>query len=140
MAPSKKQLLKHLNDEVYCRLGVSPVHGIGVFAIRAIPKGVNPMKSRLDFEELAFSHDEIKSLPRSVRKEIDIFCYYTAQAVFIPSIGLNAMNMAVYMNHSKTPNVQYRPNGQLFTLRAIKAGEEVIMDYDVNFGETHTFD
>ena len=84
--------------------------------------------------------DEIKSLPRSVRKEIDIFCYYTAQAVFIPSIGLNAMNMAVYMNHSKTPNVQYRPNGQLFTLRAIKAGEEVMMDYDVNFGETHTFD
>ncbi len=79
-------------------------------------------------------------MPRSVRKEIEIFCYYDDNAVLIPSIGLNSMNMAVYLNHSKTPSVKYRKNGQLITLRAIKSGEELMMDYDINFGAIHTFD
>ncbi|MFZ2738611.1 MAG: SET domain-containing protein-lysine N-methyltransferase [Burkholderiaceae bacterium] len=140
MSNSKKKILEHLSQDVYCHLGVSPVHGIGVFAIRAIAKGLNPMKSRLKFEEVRFSPGEIKTLPRSVRKEIEIFCYYDDDAVLIPSIGLNSMNMAVYLNHSKTPNVQYQKNGQLITLRAIKSGEELMMDYDVNFGATHIFE
>ena len=29
------------HEDVYVRLGLSPIHGIGVFAIRAIPKGTN---------------------------------------------------------------------------------------------------
>ena len=33
----KKKLLKHLAEEVYCRLGASPTHGVGVFAIRKGP-------------------------------------------------------------------------------------------------------
>ncbi len=140
MPNSKKKILAHLSQEVYCHLGVSPVHGIGVFAIRSIPKGVNPMRSRLKFDEVKFTHAELKSLPRSVRKEIDIFCYYEDDHVLIPSIGLNSMNMAVYLNHSKIPNVQYKKNGQLITLRAIKKDEELMMDYDINFGEVHTFE
>ena len=140
MPNAKQKLLAHLSQEVYCHLGVSPVHGIGVFAIRAIPKGTNPLKSRLKFDEISFSHKEIKALPRSVRKEIEIFCYYDDNAVLIPSIGLNSMNMAVYLNHSKTPSVQYQKNGKLITLRAIKSGEELMMDYDINFGAIHIFD
>ncbi|NDE41574.1 MAG: hypothetical protein EB007_06305 [Betaproteobacteria bacterium] len=35
MSVSRKKLLAHLSQEVFCHLGVSPVHGIGVFAIRA---------------------------------------------------------------------------------------------------------
>jgi len=139
MSLSKKKLFEHLGQEVYCHLGVSPVHGIGVFAMRAIPKGVNPMRARLKFDEIAYTHKEIKTLPRGVRKEIEMFCYYDDDHVFVPSIGLNSMNMAVYLNHSKTPNVVYKKNGQLITLRSIKIGEELMMDYDINFGEVHTF-
>ena len=140
MQISKKKLLEHLSQEVYCHLGVSPVHGIGVFAMRSIPKGVNPMRSRLKFDEIAYTHKEIKALPRSMRQELEIFCYHDEEHVFVPEIGLNAMNMAVYLNHSKSPNVVYKKNGQLTTLRAIKNGEELMMDYDLNFGAVHTFD
>lgn len=140
MPLSKKKLFEHLSQEVYCHLGVSPVHGIGVFAMRSIPKGINPMRSRVKFDEIAYTHKEIKALPRGVRKEIEMFCYYDDDHVFVPSIGLNAMNMAVYLNHSKAPNVVYKKNGQLITLRAIKNGEELMMDYDINFGAVHTFD
>ena len=140
MSISKKKIFKHLSQEIYCHLAVSPIHGIGVFAIRAIPKGINPLKSLLKFEEIRFTPEEIKVLPRSVRKEIGIFCYYDDDAVLIPSIGLNSMNMAVYLNHSKSPNVQYKKNSQLITLQPIKRGEELLMDYDVNFGATHIFE
>ena len=41
---SKNKLLKHLQNDIYCRLDVSKIAGIGVFAIKTIPKGVNPFK------------------------------------------------------------------------------------------------
>jgi SET domain-containing protein len=139
MSKVKEDLFAHLENEVYCRLGISPVHGIGVFAIRAIPEGVNPMHSRVKYKEIKFSHAEIKKLPRSVRKEIEIFCYYDDNEVLVPEIGMNSMNMAIYLNHSKEPNVRYRKNGQLKTLRTIKSGEELFLDYDHSYGEKHTF-
>ena len=139
MPSTKKKLFEHLQTEVFCRLGVSPVHGIGVFAISAIPKGINPLHSRLKFHEVKFTHDEVKKLPAGVRKEIKMFCYYDKKHVLVPEIGLNSMNMAVYLNHSKTPNVKYRKNGQLVTLCDIAKDEELMMDYDDSFGETHVF-
>ena len=139
MSKTKEDLLAHLEKEVYCRLGISPVHGIGVFAIRAIPQGANPLHSRVKYKEIRFSHAEIKKLPRGVRKEIEIFCYYDEDEVLVPEIGMNTMNMAIYLNHSKQPNVRYRKNGQLKALCDIKAGEELFLDYDQSYGEKHTF-
>jgi len=60
MAIDKARILKHLQTEVYCRLGVSPIHGIGVFAIRDIPKGTQPLVSLLKIKEFSFSKKEIK--------------------------------------------------------------------------------
>ena len=37
----EKLILKRL-DKVYIRIGVSKVHGVGLIAIKEIPKGVNP--------------------------------------------------------------------------------------------------
>jgi SET domain-containing protein len=140
MPITKKKLLKHLSQQVYCHLAASPVNGVGVFAVRAIPKGVEPLRSLVDEKDISFTHKEIKTLPKSVQQEIKKFCYYDEDHVLIPRIGLNAARMAVYLNHSKSPNVQYQKNGQLKTLRAIKKGEELLMDYDINFEEVHSFE
>jgi len=59
--------------------------------------------------------------------------------MLIPAIGMNAMNMSVYLNHSKTPNLKMRKDGDLIALREIKPDEELVMDYDDSFGEAHTF-
>ena len=139
MHSKKKKLLQHLRAEVFCRLGVSPVHGIGVFAIREIPKGTKPLKSRLKLHEIKFNHAEVSSLPSYVRKELDMFCYYDKHHMLIPAIGMNAMNMSVYLNHSKKPNLKMRKDGDLIALREIKPDEELVMDYDDSFGEAHTF-
>ena len=68
-----------------------------------------------------------------------MFCYYDKKHVLVPEIGLNSMNMAIYLNHSKTPNLKYRKSGQFLTLRDIAIDEELMMDYDDSFGETHVF-
>lgn len=135
----KAALFEHLQQEVYCRLGVSPLHGIGVFALRAIPKGINPLKSWLNNKEIKFTHDEIKTLPKSVQKQIKLFCYYDKKAFEIPVMGMNTMDMAIFLNHSKKPNLKMKKDGTFITLRSIKMGEEVTMDYDHSFGETHIF-
>jgi SET domain-containing protein len=139
MSELKQKLLQHLNDEVYCRLGASPMHGVGVFAIRRIPKGINPLNSRIRYKEVQFSREELKQLPSSVKKLLDIFCYYKDDVVHVPEIGMNAMDMALYLNHSKTPNVRYLKGGAFETLRSIRNGEEITMDYDDSFGDVHIF-
>jgi hypothetical protein len=136
---TKSALFEHLKHEVYCHLGISPLHGIGVFAMRAIPKGVNPLKSWLKNREFKFSHDEIKKLPKSVQHHIKLFCYYDKKSVDIPVMGMNTMDMAIYLNHSKKPNLKMKKDGSFVCIKAIKAGEEVTMDYDHSFGETHVF-
>jgi len=98
---AKKKLLKHLADEVYCRLGSSPTHGVGVFAIRNIPKGIDPLRSPLPRKELSFKKEELKHLPKGVRKQIKMFCYYDDKEVLIPVVGLNTMDFSIFLNHSK---------------------------------------
>jgi SET domain-containing protein len=139
MPTTKKQLFEHLHNGVYCHLGVSKLHGVGVFAIRPIPKGIEPLRSLVRFDDVKFTHEEIKTLPPGVRREIGMFCYYDDEHVHVPRIGLNAANLSVYLNHSKTPNVEFKKNGELVSLRAIKKGEELLMDYDINFDDVHNF-
>ena len=40
----KQTILEHLKNNIYCRLKPSKIHGVGVFAIRNIPKNTNPFK------------------------------------------------------------------------------------------------
>jgi SET domain-containing protein len=57
----------------------------------------------------------------------------------VPCIGLNAMNISIYLNHSKTPNLAFDDQGELVALRNIKPGEELFIDYDISFGDVHIF-
>ena len=139
MTSDKKKLLDHLQNEVFCRLGSSKTHGVGVFAIRAIKKDINPLVSWLDGREIKFTKAELKHLPLAVRKQIERFCFYDLKKTLIPRIGMNAMSMAIYLNHSKKPNLRLTKVGQFQALRTIKKDEELLIDYDDTFGEKHYF-
>jgi SET domain-containing protein len=139
MLNTKKKIIDHQENEVYSRLGVSPIHGIGVFAVRDIPKGANPLKSYVRFKEIDIPKADIKHLPKGVREQIDTFCYYDRKKVSIPRLGLNTFDMAIYLNHSKKPNLRFKKAGVLIALRDVKKGEEMFIDYDISFGEKHKF-
>lgn len=135
----KTKLLKHLREDVYCKVAASDIHGVGVFAIRAIAKGVNPFKGIKSYREVRVSRRELQSVPHRVRALINTFCYSENGTVLIPEFGLNRMDIAFYVNHSTNPTISFAKNGFLKTKRAIAAGEELTMDYDANFGGEHVF-
>lgn len=141
MLKTKKALVQHLQEEVYCHLGVSKIAGIGVFALRQIPKGVDPLRTWLPSKEISINLDELNKLPTPIRKQIHMFCYVDnkKKKVDIPVYGMNAMNMAVYLNHSIKPSLKFTKVGGLVSLKKINAGEELTIDYDKSFGEKHIF-
>ncbi len=136
----KEKLYEHLRENVYCKLGVSPIHGIGVFALRDIPKGTHPLKSMVSNKEIKFSRVELKSVPSTVRKHLNMFCLVEKGRVFAPEIGMNAVNLSIYLNHSKTPNLFYNDDGVLEAMVNIAKGDEVTIDYDISFDDEHIFD
>ena len=139
LGPMGEKALKTLLEIQYCELRPSSIHGIGVFALRNIPEGKDPFLGSLRSREVAVSHEEIDKLPAPLRRLLKTFCYYDEHKFMIPVAGLNHMNLSVYLNHSKQPNLEMLPDGRFRSLRRIDKDEEVTMDYDKSFGEIHRF-
>lgn len=135
----RKKLLQHLHDEVHCRIGVSPIHGVGVFAIRRITKGSRVLESPLPTRDASVPKALLRSLPVGVRRLVDAFCEHDERTYLLPKSGLNVVSLYQYLNHSKEPNIKLVSPGHYVALRAIKTGEELTLDYDRAFGEPHIF-
>jgi len=69
-----------------------------------------------------------------------MFCLVEKGRVFAPEIGMNAVNLSIYLNHSKTPNLFYNDDGVLEAMVDIAKGDEVTIDYDISFDDEHIFD
>lgn len=135
----RKKLLRHLHDEVYCRIGLSQIHGVGVIAIRHIPKGVRVLESPLPTRDVRIAKSMLKDAPVAVRRLLDAFCEHDDGDYWLPRSGLNAVSLYQYLNHSKDANVALVRPGRYVTTRAVRNGEELTLDYDRAFGEPHVF-
>ena len=60
---TKEELLCELQKDTYIMLKPSPIQGIGVFAIRDIPKGCRTIFSAGNVEWVKVSFEEIEKLP-----------------------------------------------------------------------------
>ena len=117
--------VEYLNRTVYCRLRGSSLEGVGVFAIRDIPKdtvltdyyGGELQFFTLTEEEFNLLEPEVKELIRS-------------RTIFDADLPLTFMSpncnqiFQAFMNHSTTPSSDGR-----IALRLIKKGEEITEDY-----------
>jgi SET domain-containing protein len=127
---SQNELLRELED-TWCRLAPSPVHGIGVFAIRDIPTGTNPFSVGME-EWTPLSLEEVRSLPRAVQELIDCYCCIRNGHFIVPKYGFKFWDMVHFINHSLQPNVESCDGGAFFrTIRDIRAGEEILIDYNL---------
>jgi SET domain-containing protein len=60
----------------------------------------------------------------------DLYVIEKDKTVYIPETGPNGADISFFINHSKKPNVKTIDEGQTFiTLRKIKKGEELTIDY-----------
>lgn len=139
-----KRLYNNLKHDTYCRIGVSEIKeaGVGVIAIRDIPRGTDPFKypqrGRRKDKVIHISEDELKSLDKNVQQYVKDFFFPTSpdgKKIFFPVTcdGLNSMNISFYLNHSETPNLDLVPGKDPYyefrTNKDIKKGEELFINY-----------
>ncbi len=129
---NKKQFLKSL-CEVYCKLAPTS-NGVGVVALRAIPKGVDPFKHCDPFGdvlEIPEAELDAYDAPKEVKTMVRDFCALQDGVYFVPNYGIDAIDKSYFLNHSSKPNMVSTDKGETFTTaRRIKKGEELTANYD----------
>ena len=117
------------HKEVYVRLMPSKLHaaGIGVFAIRRIPRNTRIFAG--ENEEVLWKQKS--SLPRKgeLRRLYDDFSIIKGDIYGCPT-SFNRLTPAWYMNESKKPNTRCDENYDFYALRDIHSGEELTVDYE----------
>lgn len=127
----KEKLILNRLEKVYCRLAPSPIHGIGVFAIKDIPKGTNPFSNSFMAQEaIIINKDKLKNFGS---KEILLSMLHDYHPTSDPNkqIISNFPNQPIwtnYINYSNEPNLELMINGEWLTLKDIKSGEELVED------------
>ena len=129
---TKDQLLQELRAETFITIKPSTVHGIGVFAIRDIPKGCSTIFSRNVGNWIKVPIAEIETLPEHSKSLVETYCLYDEENYYLPDYGFKVMDLVNYLNHSNEPNIESVNDGENFiALRDIKAGEELFVSYHV---------
>ena len=127
---NRRQLLETLFERNYCRLRPSPIHGVGVFAVRDIPAGVDPFDGCFRGQSIRLREADLAGLHPGVRAMVDDYFVRQDGVVWACARGLNGIDLQFYLNHSAQPNVLARDGGSWFeTARAIRADEELTVDY-----------
>lgn len=131
----KKAETLNLLKNTYCRLRASKIEGVGVFAIRDIPKGKSPFMGIKSQTWRKFDVKELKKLDKEVLKMVDDFFVIEKDgSVYIPDGGLNLMDISFFVNNSKNPNLKVvgNPDDEALnfkTTRKVKKGEELTVSY-----------
>jgi SET domain-containing protein len=129
---TKTELLAELSNNTYVMLKPSPIEGIGVFAIKDIPKGCREMFSKPDVNDkwITVTKEEIAALPPHARFIAGNYCLYDDENYFVPDNGFKKIDLSLFLNHADIPNIISINEGDYFeTLRDIKTGEELVIDY-----------
>lgn len=134
----KSQLLDNLKHDTYCRIGVSKIHGVGVIAIKKIPKGTNPFmitnKKGIKYDLVKLSKKEVDGLHKNVKKIVTDFIAIDEDGNYpIPYNGTNSLDPSFYMNHNKNNNIDLVETKsemlEFIANRNIDIGEELTINY-----------
>ena|SRR5688572_5600262 len=137
---TKQELLQELSKETFVTLQPSPVHGIGVFAIRDIPCGCRSIFSRNVGEWIKLPISDVERLPAHSRNLVETYCLYDEEYYFVPDYGFKVMDMVNYLNHSPIPNIMSVNHGEWFeAITDIPAGSELLINYGLIVDGTEAY-
>ena len=146
---NRPALIHNTIDGIWARIGRSKIGGVGVIAVRDIPRGQDPFpmpdgQSCGIGEYISVNPKELSKAPPGVKEMMnDFFAIERDGGQLMPVQGLNAMTTSYYLNHADSrkgkPNMQPRecncPVMCFYATRNIKKGEELLFDYVSAFGE-----
>jgi SET domain-containing protein len=125
---TKKELLPHYG--VYVRIGSSKIHGVGIIAIKNIKKGVQIFYGDDETKIVWIKKEQLKGISKDVMKLYKDFCIEKNDGkLFGCPVNFNSLTPSWYLNHSDKPNVFIDKDYNFYTLRNIKKGEELTVDY-----------
>tara|TARA_B100001248_G_C27379308_1_gene456075 strand:- start:427 stop:855 length:429 start_codon:yes stop_codon:yes gene_type:complete len=125
-----QNIIQQCKDK-YFELGPSKIHGIGIIAIRSIPKETflfeYKNKSKYIPYDLLYSNGIQKNVIKSLNKN-----YAHDKKGIELSTDINNISYVNYINHSNNHNVNWINKNDLtkyYTNRRIKKGEELCINY-----------
>ena len=98
----------------------SLISGVGVFTALELSAGVRV------FPKFAPKIRKVADVP----SEFIGYCILINDNECLSPQEFDHMEIGWYLNHSNNPNVERRANGNLYTIRKIEAGEEILVDYN----------
>jgi uncharacterized protein len=114
----------------YVKVAPSQIHGVGLFAIRDIPKETVVLTfSYRDFPCVEIRKSVLKDkLPKEVYSQIIKNWAETEKTIFVPVNINQQLHYVNFLNHSKDPNVRYQDE-KYISMRRILKGEEILIDF-----------
>ena len=111
-----------LNSIVRTKIAPSSINGVGLFALRDIPKGTK-LGADMTPKIYSLTFSQLKKLRPEIREQI---IGQWPQIVNGSKFAYPTTRIQTYINHSEDPN--YNPFTDL-TIRDIKEGEEITENY-----------
>lgn len=133
---SVDDVIYHLQNNIKTKIGISPIDGVGVFAIKDIQKGedVFPVWEGESAIYL-IPNERLKEIPQPVLQLLDMYfinddCGYKIIRLFR---GLNFLFHGFsFCNSAFNTQIQRNISDGGIALRDIKAGEEILEGYTEN--------
>ena len=128
----RSRLVDRVLRDCYCRLQPSKIDGIGVFAIRNIPSGVDPFRTITKYSRPCYvriAEDELDRLPSGVSRLLRDLFVPSEGKMYVPTCGTNVIYLNAYLNHSSRPNMRTKDGYTFTTRRIVRRGEELTVDY-----------
>ncbi len=98
----------------------SEISGVGVFTTHELKAGT---------QVLPKFNPKIRKT-NAIPHEFIHFCIFLNEEECLCPEQFDQMEIGWYLNHSNFPNVERKSDGNLYALRDIGAGEEILMDYN----------
>lgn len=136
----KKLAIKRL-DHIYCRIQPSKINGVGLFAIKDIPKGTDPFNnSYMAHDALLINKNELKDCNDEIKKMLEDYWPTNNNNKIILPLYPNQIILTNYLNYSEDNyNIIFNDSGKWETLKIIKNGEELLENPKLLFNEDGTY-
>jgi hypothetical protein len=127
----RKHILDSIKNESYVRLKPSKVcDGVGVFALRPIPKGIILFADVIPDKDFV-RWDQLDDVDTIVTGYLSSMCRTTSEGLYL-SQTINNINLSYFVNHSDKPNVVYDNTlDRYVTLVDVEEDQEILCKYNL---------
>lgn len=123
--------MPHRSPHFSIELRPSRIHGIGLFAVKAIEKGTIIGREKGYIRERFyawFTWRDFERFDRPLQRKVKELCTLEREGFFAPR-DFDLLPTCWYINHSCSGNVGFDQSENFVAIRKIKSGEELSYDY-----------